>query len=390
MDVRKVKTLLKKEEGTKLDFKRKIDIYSESGKKELAKDVCAIANSRGGRGYIIIGVEDKSKDIVGVYDERLVEEKVQQIISSRCEPPIPVSLEFVKYKGKRLGVIIIYTSEQRPYQIRENGAFYVRRGSTTDTMRRDEIISMFSSSLSFNIEITPLINSSTKSLMTPRIYRYFKLKGFEFNKSNLEELMEDAGIIYTNKDNGKKLLTLGGALIFSNIPSIYVPQNMIKIINKLGNRKNEVIIIEGNLLNMINESEEILLKILPKEYPKKTVIEAVNNAIIYRDYSIYNKFIEVILSGKSVVISSPGCLLKTFDSGKVLYGKRNMWLYEKIITLDDRGRFLKRTSGFAIIKKSFRKKGKVHFINDEEKNLFKVVLPGIRNFTNNLLFKNSE
>lgn len=63
MDMKKINILLKRDEGTKLDFKQRIDILIESGKKELAKDICAIANSRGGRGYIIIGVEDKTKKL---------------------------------------------------------------------------------------------------------------------------------------------------------------------------------------------------------------------------------------------------------------------------------------------------------------------------------------
>ncbi|WHE06136.1 ATP-binding protein [Thermoanaerobacterium thermosaccharolyticum] len=58
MDKKKLKLLVNRDEGHKLDFKLKIDLDLESGRKELAKDVCAIANSRGGRGHIIIGVED--------------------------------------------------------------------------------------------------------------------------------------------------------------------------------------------------------------------------------------------------------------------------------------------------------------------------------------------
>ncbi len=37
MDTKKISILLKRDEGTKLDFKQKIDIIIESGKKELAK-----------------------------------------------------------------------------------------------------------------------------------------------------------------------------------------------------------------------------------------------------------------------------------------------------------------------------------------------------------------
>ena len=47
MDIKKLKSLIKRQEGTKLDFKLKLSLQYESGKKELAKDVCAIANSKG-------------------------------------------------------------------------------------------------------------------------------------------------------------------------------------------------------------------------------------------------------------------------------------------------------------------------------------------------------
>ena len=60
MNENKLRRLIKKNEYEKLDFKLKIELFTESVKKELAKDICAIANSRGGRGYIIIGVEDKT------------------------------------------------------------------------------------------------------------------------------------------------------------------------------------------------------------------------------------------------------------------------------------------------------------------------------------------
>ena len=66
MDKSKVKALLKQNEGPKLDFKEKLDLSTESGKKELAKDVLAIANTQGGRGHIVLGIRDKTKEVVGV------------------------------------------------------------------------------------------------------------------------------------------------------------------------------------------------------------------------------------------------------------------------------------------------------------------------------------
>ena len=42
-------------------FKALLSLKTESEKKELAKNVAAIANSKGGRGYIIFGIEDGTK-----------------------------------------------------------------------------------------------------------------------------------------------------------------------------------------------------------------------------------------------------------------------------------------------------------------------------------------
>ena len=62
MDLQRLKQLIKQREGIKLDFKEILNLETESEKKEFAKDVMAIANSIGGRGYIIIGVKDKVKE----------------------------------------------------------------------------------------------------------------------------------------------------------------------------------------------------------------------------------------------------------------------------------------------------------------------------------------
>lgn len=76
MDKYKLKMLLESDEGPKLDFKQSLSLETDGEKKELVKDVIAIANSRGGRGYIIFGVEDKTKRIVGIKDENISEEKI--------------------------------------------------------------------------------------------------------------------------------------------------------------------------------------------------------------------------------------------------------------------------------------------------------------------------
>lgn len=380
MDAKKISILLKRDEGTKLDFKLKIDILIESGKKELAKDVCAIANSRGGRGYIVIGVEDKTKRVVGINVDEFMEEQFQQIISSRCEPPIPISLDFVIYQSRRLAIITIYDGGQKPYQLRENGAFYIRRGSTTDTMRKDELISCLQENLSLNIETMPLINSDINSLDLNIVNKYFLKKGILISDDNRLGFMDNTGITFVERDYNKRVVTLGGLLVFSQVNSIYIPHNMIKIVNKVNNNIDEVIIVQGSLLDILDRVEELLKSIFPINYPIVAVHEAVKNAILYRDYTMFYKEIEIAINYNSVSVISPGNLLFSTKINAHNYSKRNMWIYDKLIALDDRKRFVKSGKGFARMKKAFIKYGKVIFVDSKDDNSFKVIFPGIKNF----------
>ncbi|MBW9170250.1 putative DNA binding domain-containing protein [Clostridium estertheticum] len=380
MDLKRISILLKRDEGTKLDYKQKIDILIESGKKELAKDVSAIANSRGGRGYIIIGVEDKTKRIIGIDANEFKEEQIQQIISSRCEPPIPVSIDFIVYQSKNLAIITIYDGGQKPYQLRENGAFYIRRGSTTDTMRKEELISCLQENFNLNIETMPIMNSDINSLNFNIINKYFENKGISVNNDNRLEFMDNTGITFIERDYNKRVVTLGGLLVFSSINSIYLPHNMIKIINKINDKFDEVILVQGNLLDMLDRVEEILKKIFPANYPISAVHEAVKNAILYRDYTIFYKEIEIVVNYNSVSVISPGNLLFSTEVNTHNYLKRNMWIYDKLIALDDKKRFIKSGKGFARMKKDFIKYGKVIFADSKDDNTFKSIFPGVKHF----------
>ena len=378
MDSKKLLSLIKREEGTKLDFKLRLELYNETGKKELTKDVCAIANSGGGRGYIVVGVEDKTKKIVGLEQEDIFkEEQIQQIIATRCEPPIPIEVDFIDIENKKVGIISIYDGGQKPYQVRENGAFYIRRGSTTDVMRKQELIVSFEENLSLTIETCPLIKSNIDMLNMELVNKYFSKKGIEINDENKEFLLVSAGIAFEHKEGLPLKCTYGGLLVFSDKNYIYIPNNMIKIINKLNDKDGELHIIQGNLLDMIDRTEEKIRMILYNDYPIEAIIEAVKNAVLYREYFDLNKIIEVIIDKNKIIISSPGEFIgENIKGQRTNYNKRNIWLYEKLISIDDRRRFLNSGRGFSIIKNAFKGNGRVRFINSRAEHSFKVILPG--------------
>jgi predicted HTH transcriptional regulator len=380
MDKKRLFNLIKKGEGTKVDYKQKIDLEMESSRKELAKDICAIANSKGGRGYLIIGIEDKTKKIVGIEGKKYSEEQLQQIVSSRCEPPIPVSLEFINFDNKELAVINIYDGPQKPYQSRENGAFYIRRGSTTDTMRKEEIISALQENLNLNLELCPIVKSDMNCVNMKLVHKYFNLKGIDVDDNNIISFAENASIITFDKDSNRYMVTLGGLLVFSDINSLYVPHNMIRIINKINKNFKENIIIQGNLLSMLDNCEDILKKILPKTYPVNGIFEGLRNAVLYRDYTLYYKEIEIILNYNSIMLISPGALMNGKNLNSSQYLKRNMWIYEKLITMDSEERFVNTGRGFFRMKRYFKGKGRLTFVNSIKENSFKIIYPGISLF----------
>jgi predicted HTH transcriptional regulator len=378
MDIKKLRSLIKKEEGLKLDFKLKLDLSTETGKKELAKDICAIANSNGQRGYIIVGIQDKTKKIIGIQSEDMFkEERIQQIITSRCEPPIPLRVDFVDLNGKTIGVISIYDGGQKPYQIRENGAFYIRRGSTTDVMRKQELVALLEENLSLTIETCPLIRSNIDVLNMDLVNKYFKRKGINFTDENRDFLLLSSGIAYDDRKGEKLKCTYGGLLVFCDINYIYIPNNMIKIVNKLNDDYGEGYIIQGNLIDMVDKAEKKILEIMPEEYPSDAIIESIKNAVLYREYFDLNRIVEITIDNNNIIISSPGEFIDENIKGeRTNYNKRNIWLYEKLITIDEKKRFLNNGKGFTRIRDAFKNRGKVRFVNSRIEHSFKVILPG--------------
>lgn len=191
-------------------------------------------------------------------------------------------------------------------------------------------------------------------------------------------LLLSAGIAFEHKEGAPLKCTYGGLLVFSDKNYIYIPNNMIKIINKLEKNNGELHIIQGNLLSMIDNAEEKIKEILPKNYPMQAIIEAIKNAVLYREYFDLNKIIEIIIDRNKIIISSPGEFIDENVKGqRTNYNKRNIWLYEKLISLDEKRRFLNSGRGFTIIKNSFKGKGRVKFINSRAEHSFKVILPSI-------------
>lgn len=131
-------------EDKELDFKRDLKVDTDNDKKELAKDVCAFANSSGG--IILFGIDEdsdaKASELTGVdieSEDELVR-RIQQILNARISPRIP-GIRFRKIdleNGKSVFVVEIPKSFVSPHMVKED-RFYFRDSAMRHIMDEQEL-----------------------------------------------------------------------------------------------------------------------------------------------------------------------------------------------------------------------------------------------------------
>ena len=162
-----IDALLFEDEGTELDFKR--DQYAFEGaddrqKSELLKDILAFANAwRRSDAYILIGVQEFKggpSTVFGI-NEHHDAAKLQQFVNSKTNRPIEFSYTPISYKSAQIGLIHLPVQERPTFLTKDYGALhrdtvYIRRGSSTDIARPDEIAKM-GAAVDDSLRLRPLL-----------------------------------------------------------------------------------------------------------------------------------------------------------------------------------------------------------------------------------------
>lgn len=139
-------------EQTHFDWKQRFVFPSTDEQKgELIKDISAIANSiTVESGYIFYGVNGDSDvdPIIGI-SESYDDARIQQLIKGKMSPaPVFLYYEIIESE-KRVGVIHILPTQNRPFiitcnvgKIRE-GQILIRKGSSTAPISIEDLYEMF-------------------------------------------------------------------------------------------------------------------------------------------------------------------------------------------------------------------------------------------------------
>ena len=124
-------SMIEQGENQHIEFKKELN---NNGNEEFAETAVAFSNGKGGA--ILIGVDDKSK-IVG-YSHEKIEEKIINIIRSRCDPFIEPDIKLIRIDERPITVVRINEGKDKPYVLRDKGV-YVRSGSTDRSANRFEL-----------------------------------------------------------------------------------------------------------------------------------------------------------------------------------------------------------------------------------------------------------
>ena len=118
--------------GESKNIEYKVSLPDKSGK--YMKTIVAFANTQGGK--LIVGVDDKTHQIVGVENDVLFQlmDGIANAVSDSCVPQIIPDIEPQTVNGKTVIVVSVEAGKNRPYYLKSKGkdnGTYIRVAGTS-------------------------------------------------------------------------------------------------------------------------------------------------------------------------------------------------------------------------------------------------------------------
>ena len=322
--------------------------------KKLYDTLSSFSNQDDG-GIIVFGLSEKDDfAVLGVYDVQDLQKKVTEQCKE-MEPMVRALFSVCEIDGKMVVSAEIPGTDisERPVFYKGAGRMrgsYIRVGESDEPMSEYEIYSYEAFRKRIRDDIRVVSNAKLSLFDTEKLNEYISaVKSERINLANNvsdEEIMELMGITVDG------VPTLAGVMTFSKYPQGYFPQLCITAVCipglEMGDTDDEQVRftdnrrITGPISEMLSEAVEFVRRnsryktiidrdgkrIDKEEYPIKAVREAVLNALVHHDYSIYTENIPIrieMYSDRMEIISSGGLYGRiTIDSlGKVRPDTRN-------------------------------------------------------------------
>lgn len=319
-------------EDSGVEFKEvrfKGDRVSAPGRNHLAKEIAAMTNAKGG--WLILGVEDKTRKISGVPLEMLdsLERYIGEICSETLKPPLPIDLfrrELPGESGIPVPVLVVNIGKSLYVHHTPDGFFY-RVGSSARPMDTDFVVRLFRERSLEKIkrfEEFPVPKTSVADL-DESLWRRFVSKREEDTTAAL--LKRD--LLIANPD-GENQASVLGILMCSGEPRKFFRNAFIQAVRYRGIHQDshyqvDAKDISGPLDRQILDALVFLRlnqrvaaiktpgRIDFPQFSERAVFEAIVNAVAHRDYSVEHSKIRFFIFDDRLEIYSPGSLVNSMS-----------------------------------------------------------------------------
>ena len=340
-------------ENSGLEFKRD-DLRPE----QLAREVVALANFRGGR--ILLGVEDDGT-ITGIGRDDLERWVMDSVFGRIVHPMIlPFYEEVPVEDGRRVAVVTITQGATKPYVVRHRGReeIYIRVGSTSRRASREQHARLFAAGGLTQAELLPVSGSGLCDLSRERLTDYLTAIVGDRDAPETDEGWNErlcALGFMVEREDGAPACTIAGLILFGYRPRRLLRHAGIRWVCFEGREKSyEALddqVMEGPLVDLwrplsggrelvekglierladamrpfvseeAGEVEESMRRERRWHYPLEALREGVVNALTHRDWTRYEE-IEVVRYSDRIEILSPGALQNGMTVEKMVAGQR--------------------------------------------------------------------
>lgn len=368
-------------ETTRVQFKREF-----TTQKEIAKEMIAFANSRGG--MILFGVEDKTGELIGLSYEQLQQtsRELGNAAQEQVRPTIYIETDVVKADEKHFLVCNIADGRNKPYKNLQ-GEIWVKQGADKRRITENaEILALFQASGVYRPEEDTIRGTSISDLEIIYLKEYFKKvynREIEEFEQPLESMLRSLGILSANGE-----VTRAGMLYFGKSPNLHERSFMVKAVAFSGDSIGDTSYIDsrdisGTIPWIFRESMTFLKSVLRHqqngqnfnsvgilEIPEVVLEELMQNALVHLDL-LHPAAVRVLVFSNRIEIINPGCLYGGLQIEDIKLGvsrQRNPLM----ATLASKT-MIYRGLGSGIVR-VMKEGARVSFVNEESANQFRTIV----------------
>jgi len=305
--------LLTRPEGKTLEFKRDF-----SSPDRIIRTLVAFANTAGGT--VLVGVEDKTRNVVGVADPLMEEGRAANLVADSILPQLLPEIEILPWRNMQLLALRIHPEWTTPHYVKKLGperGVFIRVGSS-------------------NRQADPSIIAELKRNVGNQSYDEYALPNLELDSLDFELAVElFSGIRrLTRRDmqtlklarahRGRIVPTVGGVLLIGKDRLTSFPDAEMRVARFDGTTRADILDmqdIRAPLPRIVDEAVAFVQKHTSRKavfggtrridqwtIPVDALREAVINCVVHADYSQTGAPLRLALYDDRLEIENPGLL----------------------------------------------------------------------------------